>query len=346
MTRLKGRLLLYAPNVHTGGGFVLIQSLLAAWPVDHPLLAWLDDRARSHLKIPDTAQVRWVRPSIASRISAELELGRAACREDRVFCFHSLPPLRRLTAEVWVFQQNRNYLDQISLAAFGWKTRYRLRYERLVGRLFRHRVTRYWVQTPSMARAVRDWYGSEPPAISVLPFVPSMLPQKSHFSDQWDFVYVGDGEAHKNHRNLVNAWILLSEQGLRPSLAITLSARDHELKKWVDEQVRLYKLQISDLGSMDHPRVLALYNQARALIFPSKSESFGLPLVEACNAGLPILAGELDFVRDVCSPVQSFDPNSPVSIARAVRRYLGRAETPLEPLTADAFLRGLLRELV
>ena len=39
-------------------------------------------------------------------------------------------------------------------------------------------------------------------------------------------------------------------------------------------------------------------------------ESFGLPLLEASSIDLPIIASESDYVRDVCEPAQTFDPNS------------------------------------
>jgi glycosyltransferase involved in cell wall biosynthesis len=93
---------------------------------------------------------------------------------------------------------------------------------------------------------------------------------------------------------------------------------------------------------MPHEKVLSLYATARAMIFPSTSESFGLPLIEATHAGLPILASELDYVRDVCSPVQTFDPTSAISIARAVKRFLAVAEPVLQIRSPHDFLRELL----
>ena len=63
------------------------------------------------------------------------------------------------------------------------------------------------------------------------------------------------------------------------------------------------------------------YKVSGALIFPSLRESFGLPLVEATKLKVPILASELDFVYDVCQPAETFDPKSPRSIARAVKRF-------------------------
>ena len=344
MTQQAGRLLLYAPNVHTGGGFVLLQALLAAWPAERPLVAWLDARARERLTLPQGASVQWVQASAGSRLGAEFSLASAGTAQDRVLCFHGLPPLRRNAAPVWLFQQNRNYLGQVPLAAFGWKTRQRLRFEQAISRWLRHRVARYWVQTPSMARAVQDWYGPEKADIRVLPFAPPAPETLPAAGNAWDFIYVADGEAHKNHRSLVEAWKLLAAQGLRPTLALTLSDRDAGLAAWVQAQAAEHGLKISNLGPRSHEDVLALYRSARALVFPSKGESFGLPLIEAAQAGLPILAGELDFVRDVCEPVQTFDPASAVSIARAVKRFLGQAEAPLEPARASDFLQALFAE--
>jgi glycosyltransferase involved in cell wall biosynthesis len=65
-----------------------------------------------------------------------------------------------------------------------------------------------------------------------------------------------------------------------------------------------------------------LYSQSHALIFPSLSESLGLPLLEASLRNLPIVASEKDFVRDSVVPVETFDPLSHVSIARSVMRFM------------------------
>jgi glycosyltransferase involved in cell wall biosynthesis len=89
--------------------------------------------------------------------------------------------------------------------------------------------------------------------------------------------------------------------------------------------------------------VADLYQSSSALIYPSKTESFGLPLIEAAQYKLPILAAELDYVRDVVVPVETFDPNSPVSIARAVRRFLGNAEPTIQIHSAEEFLEEVFR---
>jgi hypothetical protein len=46
-------------------------------------------------------------------------------------------------------------------------------------------------------------------------------------------------------------------------------------------------------------------------------------------------------VRDVLDPEQTFDPESPLSIARAVKRFLGLNESPLPLLDATHFLKNI-----
>lgn len=344
------RLVLYAPNVHTGGGFVLLQAILAASPAGTDLTVFLDARARDRLALADGIHVCWVTATVGSRLAAEVGLRRVARKDDTVLCFHGLPPLLPSFARVFVFLQNRLYIENTLQARFNWKTHLRLTFERLVGRTFRGRVSEYIVQTQSMQFDLQRWYSAlecrAAPRVRVLPFMDSMslVASNACVQREWDFVYVADGEAHKNHGNLLRAWELLAKDNLRPSLALTLSSRDAALKQVVAQVNEQTGLHIRDLGQIPHTEVLRLYANARALIFPSTSESFGLPLIEASHLGLPIIASELDYVRDVCVPVDTFDPNSPVSIARAVKRFLGCPEPPVVLRTPAEFWAELLQD--
>lgn len=334
---------LYAPNVHTGGGLVLLQGLLATWQANAgPRTAWLDGRARLLLEVPAGVRAIWVSATAASRLGAERDLRKVARAGDLVLCFHGLPPLLPTPARVVVFQQNRNYLGLNPLREFSTRTALRIAFERLVSRSLRGRVSEYFVQSPTMARALVRWYGPGCPPVNVLPFIDSWPQRPLGLPLVWDFVYVADGEAMKNHARLLEAWQLLAAQGLRPSLALTLGPRDAALAARVEALRLQFNLQVTNLGHLTRPELLSLYTQARALIFPSTSESFGLPLVEAGHFGLPVVAAELDYVRDVCTPVQTFDPLSAVSIARAVRRFLDQPEAPIAVDQPQALWLALL----
>jgi glycosyltransferase involved in cell wall biosynthesis len=160
-----------------------------------------------------------------------------------------------------------------------------------------------------------------------------------------DFVYVGSGESHKNHRRLIDAWILLAQEGCHPSLALTVDVAEFpDLCDLIEAQKRIHGLRIENKGALPPSRVAELYKCSGALIYPSTLESLGLPLIEARNAGLAVLAGELDYVRDVLNPEETFDPNSAVSIARAVKRFRRMAEPALQIVDAGVFVDSLQRD--
>ena len=77
--------------------------------------------------------------------------------------------------------------------------------------------------------------------------------------------------------------------------------------------------------------------KCEAVIYPSYCESFGIPLIEAQKSKTPIISSELDYVRDVCVPVETFDPNSPKSISNAVLRYLDMDKLP-QTVTVKSFI--------
>lgn len=341
------RNLLHAPNVHVGGGLVLLQQLLA---VRHFPFAWvqLDERIQELLQLPGGVTALFVRPSFWSRALAELRLWRETRPGDRVLCFHGLPPLFPLRGRVTVFLQNRLLVEPGSLASYSLRVRLRLGVERFWSRVLQGRVTRYVVQTPSMSAAVKRWLQHDI-TVSVLPFSWPVQPEEAALplaamERRFDFVYVASGEPHKNHRNLLAAWRLLKEAGHRPSLALTLDHKaDPELTAYITQYAAAFDLDVANLGVLSRDRVVALYRSARAMIFPSTTESLGLPLIEASQYRLPILAPELDYVRDVVEPVETFDPASPTSIARAVKRFLGAAERPVVIGSGEEFLAEVCR---
>ncbi len=57
---------------------------------------------------------------------------------------------------------------------------------------------------------------------------------------------------------------------------------------------RLHWLQNASDGDLDF-----LYNNARALVFPSLAEGFGLPIMEAANHGLPVIASDIPVFREL-----------------------------------------------
>lgn len=338
-------MIFFAPNVHTGGGLVLLQSVIDAWPPHLACVAFVDERIRNKVDLPPVWTVHFCKPSFLGRLRAERMLARLSTVDDNILCFHNLPPVMKVRGKLLCYVHNRNLVGLVPFNHnMGW-VKFRIFIERNIAYFFRKRVDVYLVQTPTMRRALRAWYrGGSIPRIEIAPFIDpehlSAPPRKAKLNDgnEWDFLYVSDGTAHKNHLRLFDAWALLAKEGLFPSLAVTLPTRDHVLIGRLNAIKDEHKLNIVNLGHLPHDDLLQCYRRTGALLFASYAESYGIPLLEAKAVQLPIIAAELDFVRDLCEPAQTFDPFSERSIARAVRRHLLMRSDTIEPLSPDKFI--------
>ena len=346
------KLFIHASNVHQGGGWSLLYALLEVLPGNLELVALLDSRMKVPEDMSEGMQIRRIQPSIIQRLKAEWWLARNVKKDDVVLCFGNLPPWFRLRGHTLVFLQNKYLIDRVGLVGFPVKSKWRISAERLWFFLKAKHVNEFIVQTPSMKAVLASRLKTDVP-VHILPFVSNVTgytraaaKNESDKNTRYDFLYVASGDPHKNHRHLIEAWCLLASEGLFPSLCLTISEKDSaDLCFWISEKKKQYGLRLENLGLLPHDKIKQLYCQVRALIYPSTFEAFGLPLIEARQAGLAILAAELDYVRDVLDPEQTFDPKSSISIARAVKRYLGINEQPLALINAAGFIKRITDNL-
>ena len=323
------RLIVYAPNVCVGGGLVLLKTLVRGWPDDLNFFAFLDQRISGSLVLPRNSKIHWVKPTIWGRISAELTLFKASTHKDVILHKNSLPPLLKSKGKTVLFMQNVLLIASGELSGYPLRQALRLRIERLICYVFRRRVDEYIVQTNSVKISLEDWYKHrnpyDKPKITVFPFMENIKETKKKCKKErfnFDFIFVADGLAHKNHATLFAAWTELADEGISPVLAVTVHPSDTELAAQV-EILKKGGIDLINIGWLPHHELLQKYFESKALIYPSLYESFGMPLVEASALGLPILASEMDYVYDVCDPAGTFDPRSSRSIARAVKKHLG-----------------------
>jgi len=329
-------MIIYAANIHMGGGKVLLEALLKS--LKKPCVLFSD--ARLKLKDPLAANVEniSVKASIWKRFISEFDLRKRARSAKKVLCFGNLPPLFQLSAETDLFFQNTILLKRYSHLPFPLSTR------------IKHFIERAWlhwgichISTVYVQSAVvREEFLKEFPnaKVVVAPFVEIGSLKQLATQPEFDFIYVASGDPHKNHSRLLKAWRLLADQGLCPSLVLTLPQANSELLALVSD-LRNKGLKIYNFSDLSHDQVMDLYSRSRALVFPSLTESFGLPLIEAQGMGLPIIASELDYVREFTFPVQTFDPLSEKSIFRAVLRFLGMSsiEPQQKVSSAENFLK-------
>lgn len=341
----KGRVFIDAMNIHTGGGATLLDGLLMAKTNFADLTLVVDSRYVPNTPLPKEIEVRRVVPSLIGRLEGARWLVRNVKRGDRLICLGNLPPLLYVNGTVVLYIQNRYLIDSVPIRGFSFGVTTRLYLERFWLQWRSGCVSRFVVQTISMRRLLEGSGLAKGRPIDILPFAgvsaPALLNNSA--ATRSGFIYVASGEPHKNHLILLNAWRLLAKDGIFPQLRLTLDAGSFpELLSEIFEISRVHHLDIVNLGKLPRNEVYQEYTRAAALVYPSTFESFGLPLVEASHYGLPIIAPELDYVRDVVVPAETFDPKSSLSLVRAIKRFMGEGEQPERSLEPDEFVGQLL----
>ena len=122
---------------------------------------------------------------------------------------------------------------------------------------------------------------------------------------------------HKNHARLFEAFALLRRD--HPELRLVLTGAGHDAGR--------LPAGVEALGDVPPAERVALYRRARALVFPSLYEGFGLPPLEAMACGCPVAASSAGSLPEVVGDAAAlFDPHDAEAIAAGVDEALRRAD--------------------
>lgn len=316
-----------ARNIHTGGGKTLLDCILRELKNMDDFYLYLDKRYKLPLNV-DSNNLKKINPNFFFRFVSEFSIYKNIKKGDSALFFDNLPPILKLASHTKLFLQNR-YLIDASNTPKSFKFKIILYLKKLWFRVFLKNIDEIIVQTMSMKIQLQKNLGLKKP-ITVMPFLSFPYRKNKNLSSKpnkiindLNFLYVASGEAHKNHIKLINAWCLLANDGFFPKLSLTLDEqKNKKLLKWINTKAVQNQLNLINHGNVPYAEINYLYDSSDVLIYPSLLESFGLPLIESKNRGIPIIASELDYVRDLVDPIETFDPYSGTSICRAVKRYL------------------------
>ena len=114
------------------------------------------------------------------------------------------------------------------------------------------------------------------------------------------YLMVSTLEPRKNHQYAVDAFTELWNQGCDIDLHIVGRVGwkvDQLLERIVDHPE--YGKRLFMWHDLDDGELAYCYKNSKALLFPSYTEGFGLPIIEASYYGLPVLASDIPIHREV-----------------------------------------------
>lgn len=126
---------------------------------------------------------------------------------------------------------------------------------------------------------------------------------------------------HKNHEMLLLALGLAMREGLPEDVVLVCTGARGDRQRYLSQAARLMGVagRVRFPGHVPDEAFAALLAQAAGLVFPSLYEGFGMPVIEAMVAGVPVACSSLTALPEVADGAAIlFDPRVPDQIARAM----------------------------
>lgn len=148
------------------------------------------------------------------------------------------------------------------------------------------------------------------------PKKPSDIPQVSISNiknDAVQFFFASTADCHKNFECLCEASRRLEEK-IGPNkfkTILTIKGNENKYAQWLHNQYG----QVSSIvfeGFMSKERLFQCYNETDCFVFPSKIETWGLPISEFMSTGKPMLLADLPYAHETSAgaeKVQFFNPS-------------------------------------
>jgi glycosyltransferase involved in cell wall biosynthesis len=225
---------------------------------------------------------------LPSRLSRQLD------RDFDVVHFPLVPPLPLRRARCVVTVWDMNHRDR----SFDYGRATRL-YRLVAYDLPARRVAAVLAPTVDAAgaidRHIRPRFG---PPLVVMPGVldDSLAPPPARPCVAPYLFYPATWWPHKNHEGLIAALART-----RSPVRLVLSGGPADAPARAAEAAARFGVadRVQHVGRVSDGEVLALYAQARAVVYPSLYEGFGIPPLEAMAAGAPVIASDIPPIREV-----------------------------------------------
>lgn len=149
-----------------------------------------------------------------------------------------------------------------------------------------------------------------------------------------NFLYVSQMNSYKNQDTLFEVFKLLKKK----SIKINLNCYGDNLinKQNKSSNIKIYK-------SFKNTNIDKIYSKYDAFVFPSSIESFGLPLIEAARAGLPICSSNIEIFKELLNKKNLilFNPKNKKDIFNKILHLSRLKRKKLRLMTKSNFKKSL-----
>ena len=174
---------------------------------------------------------------------------------------------------------------------------------------------------------------------TIAPIFDESIIKKKH-KLKYDLCYIALPNPNKNFSLLFKSLRRIKEKNIDLKLALTIPKNQNQLIKEI-QSFNNSSIKIYNFGMVSRKNALKIIDESNALVFPSKIETFGLPLVEAALRQKIIISSDLPYVFDVVRPSAVFNPEDFISLENLILKSLEN-KLPLSKVIAKNKLESIL----
>ncbi|MBU1086395.1 MAG: glycosyltransferase [Candidatus Omnitrophica bacterium] len=141
------------------------------------------------------------------------------------------------------------------------------------------------------------------------------------------FFYPAYPRVFKNFEVICKAAEILLNQGIKDfKIYFTIAGNENNYAKYVYNTFK-YINNIEFLGSVSRERTFELYNKSGCVIFPSRLETWGMPITEAKSFEKPIILADLAYAHETLGrydKVKFFDSDDPAALAIIMKEFIDK----------------------
>ncbi|MBA85830.1 glycosyltransferase [Thalassobius sp. S69A] len=157
-------------------------------------------------------------------------------------------------------------------------------------------VTRHMAKWGMVPDTVVAHLGVEIAPVTHLPDIPGFDPNKAFF------VTLGTIEPRKNHALLLSLWEEMGQDAPQLVICGHRGWRNEAVLQWLDRNP-LVGHRVFECAGLPDGQVNALLRASKGLLFPSVTEGYGLPPIEAAAQNVPVICNDLPVYRETMGDI-------------------------------------------
>ncbi len=251
---------------------------------------------------------------------------------DFCFCFSNFPPPKFINCKSLIYFQNLTLLNGGDLKNI---------LKRIYLKFLINKNQKFIFQTNNTKDLFHKTIDKSVEKV-IFPFFETKINLYDKKKISNSYFYPAAYTKNKNHKFLIDSFVEFAKH-IKSIIYLYLTINEDEFKILLNQILPPKNLIINNLGYLSIKKSHQHISKSKFLIFPSKEESFGLPLIESTIIGTKVIVSDLDYSNEIINPSLKFDPYDESSLLKTLIKSIDYKAIPFSSLKIENQIKGLIK---